>query len=147
MPARAEGPARLTRSTSSSGCRDENKTWWPAFAHNTPSVPPILPEPMMPIFIGVDCARANGPVGSMARPAHSAKARRVTRRRTKISFISISLNVRRFDPIMQCHAAVDHDGGSGDIRREPIGQQCDCHPGDIVRGTEPTQAGATGEPL
>jgi hypothetical protein len=34
--------------------REENKTWWPDFTHNLPTVLPMLPEPMTPIFVPED---------------------------------------------------------------------------------------------
>src|SRR5205809_642495 len=57
---RARGPRPSIARFACSGSRSENITSWPAFTHRPPNVEPILPEPMMPILMGLLCASAAG---------------------------------------------------------------------------------------
>src|SRR5688572_20094787 len=80
VPARARGPTRATSGFRLSGLRDENKTSCPAHASSSPTVPPIFPDPMNPIFIGrvvwgVDCA-AVVDVRAIARAVSNPRLRR-----------------------------------------------------------------------
>src|SRR6059058_2704117 len=62
VPARARAPIDSAARFAFSGSRSENMISCPALAHRPPKVEPMRPEPMMPIFSGFDCARANGAI-------------------------------------------------------------------------------------
>ena len=80
VPARADGPSPATSSFSSSGWRDENKTWCPALTQSVPTVLPILPEPMIPIFVAVAFVCAEPVAGRKSDPAASEPICRIDRR-------------------------------------------------------------------
>ena len=74
LPLRAFDPTASAAFFATSASRSENMISWPDLAQSAPNVEPMRPEPMMPIFVALPCANAEGT--SVATVAAKRNARR-----------------------------------------------------------------------
>src|SRR5450631_3940927 len=110
----ALAPTRAASFLSASRSSEENITSCPAFAHSSPTVPPIRPEPMTPILNFA--APSAAATGSDRAHAANSPARNARRLRSVGSFVLMAVS-RRWKRIMSGRQDVHRDE-RGELRDE-----------------------------
>src|SRR6185437_3841500 len=103
VPALASAPMPCTSEASSSGCREENITGCPDLTHSAPTVLPIWPDPITPIFSAEPAWPSAPRDETIASPAAAPPRSKVRREKPVRSASNMFLAPDRSQPYLSNH--------------------------------------------